>query len=151
MLDEDAYHASRRQLNQRPCPFEKAVMRGCCGCHRVRQVLIAERQTAACTEEASWHRCRAFFDALRDKARFALHIEDPEAPLPHAQKLRLQCGGLLALQTELAPGDDAAPSTVDIDRLLAQAEVRYPKGEGLPWSSVMRGVSHYVVRARARR
>ncbi len=139
--NEEAYQQARESVIDYPCPFERALLKGCIGCHLARKRLLAERELMTCTEAKASARCRHFLDAVHHNARFALHIEAGQ-PWPFGKEIRAQCGGVLGLIDALE-----TPET-DVAALLDIALADDKPLEDLPWSAIMRSVVHYEPRPR---
>ncbi len=139
--NEAAYHQARESVIEHPCPFERALLKGCVRCHLTRKRLLAERELMTCTEANASARCQHFLEAIHHNARFALHL-DANQPWPFGKEIRAQCGGVLGLIDALE-----APET-DIATLLDMALTDGKPPEDLPWSAIMRSVVHYDPRPR---
>lgn len=146
-MDETAFWQARTAAVEHPCPFEKALISGCGACALAQRRHIAEREAVACCEGAASQSCAALLALLRHNAAFALHQAHPEEHLPHAQEMKVQCGGLVGLQRALS-GAEAVGDVGD----LVRAACRTGNGlEGLPWSEIMQSVAAWQPRRRARR
>ncbi|MDO8926285.1 MAG: hypothetical protein Q7U94_05150 [Sideroxyarcus sp.] len=132
-MDEAAYRQKFAEVVARPCVFEKALLAGCvaCGCAQRKQ--IAEREAATCSEAASHFRCHELHHSLRHSFAFALGKMHDEEVLPHAQEMRVQCGGLKGLHQVLSGGSDVD----DVDALVANALRHWGDWAGMPWSEVV--------------
>ncbi len=139
--NEEAYRQARESVIEHPCPFERALLKGCVHCHLARKRLLAERELMTCTEANASARCRGFLDAVHHNARFALHL-DANQPWPFGKEIRAQCGGVLGLIDALEASES------DVATLLNFALADNKPLEGLPWSAIMRSVVHYEPRPR---
>lgn len=146
-MDETAFRQARDAVNPHPCPFEKAILARCCACPLSEPRHIAEREAVACREPAARESCVALRGLLRRNSAFALKHPPIEGPLPHAQEMKVQCGGLAGLQRTLADAEEVG----DIHTLV-QAACRSPGGlAGLPYSAIIQSVAAYQTRRRAGR
>lgn len=143
--NEEAYRRARQSTILLACPFERALLSRCVGCGLARKLLLAEREAITCTEAQANGRCREFYQALHDNARFALRLS-PDEPWPFGKEIRAQCGGLLELLAVL----EQAAETPDVATLVADATARFGGIADLPFSRLMRGVVHYQPRRRGR-
>ena len=142
--NEEAYKRARDSAIALPCPFERALLSRCADCHKSRKLLLAEREAITCTEAPAKETCKAFHRALRENARFALHIEAHQ-PWPFGKEIRAQCGGALGLRAALnRPEAECA----DIALLVDAAVARYGEIARFPYSEIMRAVVHYEPRKR---
>jgi hypothetical protein len=116
-----------------PCPFERSILRGCAACTQSEKIQIAERELVKCRNLASHSRCSELYAHLRRSFSFALGILRVDTPLPHAQEMRVQCGGLKGLQHTLN-GDTEVD---DVDELLGRALRQWGEIEDIPYSDVV--------------
>ncbi|MEN8217423.1 MAG: hypothetical protein ABFS56_13860 [Pseudomonadota bacterium] len=142
-MDEHEFQQTRERLNQCPCPFEKAILSSRCGCAKCQRLNIAERETAACVSHTAQARCAVLLDQLYQNARFALKQPRIEGPQSHAKAMKVQCGGLFGLATVLSEGP-----VENIHALVTQAVERFGSLEALPFSEIVKFISHYQIRAK---
>jgi hypothetical protein len=88
---------------------------------------------------------------MRGKARFALKLSGDEEQLPFNKEIKVQTGGMLALQLLLKPEMAGAENIDDIHALLSLAEERYESLESLPYSDIMPGVVSFEGRKRRKK
>lgn len=138
-MDEAAYRQKLGALAGWSCPFEKAVLTGCASCIRSSRIQIAEREAVTCQNAASHNRCTGLHDSLRYGFIFALGRVRDDAPLPHAQEMRVQCGGLKGLQHVLSGSSDVE----NVDGLLASAVMRWGGLAEIPYSEVVHASTLY--------
>ncbi len=142
-MDESAFHQRLDELKGRACPFAKTILTSCAGCTKSEKRNIAERELVVCSSEPAHARCIALRDLLRHNFTFALGKLHIEGPLPHAQEMRMQCGGLKGLQFLL---DDSA-EVRDIDELLSTAQQKFGELADFPYSDIVRlANTHYKAR-----
>ena len=113
-MDEAHFRQRLQALQHHLCPFHKAILSACVACTRADRVQIAEREIVMCGDAASHLRCQELHGHLRHNFGFAVGVLHDEVPLPHAQEMRIQCGGLRGLGAVLA----ADPEVKDVDALL---------------------------------
>jgi hypothetical protein len=143
-MDEAAYRSARGEINRLPCVFEKALSCRGAVCQLAAAHALAERESVACTSPLARADCGELAGLLREKSAFALRLAGTESVLPHGQMLRIQCGGLLGLQSVLDP-DAPAP---EVRRLVLAARMRYGHLAALPFSEIVKGVAAYRLRRR---
>ena len=136
-MDEHAYRQQLAARIEHPCPFAKAVLSTCVRCSQATRVPLAEREVIACRSPAAWQRCVELYAQLRHNFGFALHVLHDDAPLPHAQSMRLQCGGLKGLQVVAADAEEVA----DVAALLEQVLQRWGKFEAIPYSALVQAAA----------
>ncbi len=139
-MDESVFRQMLTGLNERPCPFGKSILTGCAGCSKAEKRNIAEREVVACTSDTAHERCIALRDLLRNNFTFALGRLHIDGPLPHAQEMRMQCGGLTGLQLVL----DDNGERIDIDCLLTRSQQKFGELADFPYSSIVQlANTHY--------
>lgn len=116
-----------------PCPFERSILRGCAACVQSEKIQIAERELVKCRNMASHSRCIELYSHLRRSFSFALGILQVDTPLPHAQEMRVQCGGLKGLQHTLNGNTEVG----NVDELLGNALRLWGEIEDIPYSDVV--------------
>ena len=131
-MDESAF---REMLSGvvAPCPFERSILRGCAACAQSEKMQIAERELVKCRNMASRSRCSELYAHLRRSFSFALGTLRVDTPLPHAQEMRVQCGGLKGLQHTLRGGAEVE----NVDELLESALRQWGELEDIPYSDVV--------------
>ncbi len=131
-MDEHVY---RQVLTSTPylCPFEKSLLSGCVACLQVNSRQIAEREVLSCNSPFSWLQCVDLRDSFRMNFTFALGKPHIDGPMPHAQEMRMQCGGLRGLQFVLA-GDVVVS---DVSTLILQAQKQYGALAQFPFMQIV--------------
>lgn len=147
-MDEDVYRETWHELNDLPCPFEKAILRTCGACSQARRLHIAEREAVGCGHAGAQQRCLAVLTCWRRNAAFAVRLPQTNTPLPHGKEIRVQCGGLPGLQHALDPARSSGSSVADIDALLVRAASRYGDADNFPYEDIVRAIAHYKARRR---
>lgn len=152
-MDEQAYREAYQALNDYPCPFEKAILTRCCQCGRARKLGLAEREAVACNHPQAYQQCRDWLRQLQHNARFALHLPPASetAPLPHAQAMKIKCGGMLGLQAALYPDKAEAHRVEDIAQIVSLAYTRFSRCEDFPYQHIIRYVAAYQGRPKRSR
>ncbi len=129
------------------CVFAKALLSRSAGCELARRRQVAERVLVECPSPVARTNCNMLAALMHERARFALRLPPASRPLIHMQALRLQCGGLMALQQQLG-SDDA-----DVHRLVGLAQERHGSLVDLPWEPLVAALARWqpVRRGRAGR
>jgi hypothetical protein len=138
-MDETAYRQALTASIQRSCPFEKTILTHCAACSKAEKHNIAEREIVACNNADAHRRCIALRDSLRHNFTFALGTLHIDGPLPHAQEMRMQCGGLKGLQFAVDGGDQVC----DVAALIEMAQQRYGELAELPYSLIVQRANIY--------
>ncbi len=150
-MDQDAFRETYREVNERACAFEKAVLTNRCGCSRAERFCIAEREGVRCLSAEGQERCRRTLAILREQTQFALRTHEDQAMLPHGKAIRIQVGGMRGIRALLEP-DAADPEQIpDVFELLNRAEQQFHELERLPFSRIMPWIAAYEPRPRRRR
>jgi len=132
-MDEKAYRQILSTSIIHACPFERSILTHCAACSQAVRHNIAEREVVVCGDESSLERCITLRDALRDSFTFALGKLHIDEPLPHAQEMRMQCGGLKALQFMQNGSDEI----LDVAGLLQLARQKFGPMENYPYSQIV--------------
>lgn len=140
--NEVAYKEARDSAISLKCPFERALLSRCVNCSATRRLLLAEREAISCSDEEANARCKVFYEALHQNARFALHM-DPNQPWPFGKEIRAQCGGVRGLQAAMGY---AGAESADVAALVREGVQRFERIDAFPYSEIMRGVVHYEPR-----
>ena len=129
--------------SDRACVFASALQARATGCELARRICLAERELLECGSPVARINCETLAALLRERSRFALRLPAPGRPLMHAQVLRLQCGGLTALQSLLG-------GPADVHRLVMGAQAVHGSLADLPWGSLVPAIAAWRLRPRAR-
>ncbi|MGC2517786.1 MAG: hypothetical protein WA373_01575 [Burkholderiales bacterium] len=142
-MDETAYRRILSETILGPCPFEKTILAHCAACSKAEKHNIAEREIVACNDAQARGRCIALRDLLRHNFTFALGKLHIDGPLPHAQEMRMQCGGLRGLQFSLDSNDRVR----DVAALVTMAQQKFGELADFPYSQIVRlANTHYKAR-----
>jgi hypothetical protein len=133
-MDETAYRQALSATIPNACPFEKTILSSCAACLKAEKHNIAEREIVACNDKEALARCIALRDLLRHNFTFALGKPHIDGPLPHAQEMRLQCGGLKGLQSALDDSDEVR----DVSALVAMAQHKFGELADFPYAEIVR-------------
>ena len=151
-MDQDAYRRTYREINERPCVYEKCVLTHHCSCSQANKVCIAEREGVNCRSDEAQEQCIELLETLRKKARFALKSNNDKEVLPHGKAMRLQVGGLRGLFLALTPDTAAPPDCLeDIYGLINRAKEVFNGLENLPYQLMIKEVAAYQGRPRGKR
>ncbi len=152
-MDESEYRATYDKLNPTRCIFEKAITNRRCDCQQKRRFLIATREGVACKSEDRMNRCILVLDSIRNNSRFSLKVVTINGPMPHNKELKVQAGGILALQKLLQDtSDDTQHKTVmNIDKTLDEAFKQYKTLQDFPYGEIVKEIVNYVARPKRRK
>lgn len=147
-MDENEYRSAYHGLNAQRCVFEKSILILSCQCRYTQKFNLAEREGIGCTDTTAQQNCSQFLNAVRSKARFALHLTDIVGNLlPHSKEIQVQKGALLGLLPEL-PNRPETPIE-DIYTVIQQALDSCDGDPDLfPYESLISSISHHPSRPR---
>ncbi len=149
-MDQDAYRRTYREINERPCAYEKSLLSHQCNCSQAKKVCIAEREGVHCLSDEAQEQCIELLENLRRQARFALK-SDAMRVLPHGQAMRLQVGGLRGLYLALNPDAEESPECIEnVYDLISQARQTFDGLDSLPYQILIQQVAAYRSRTRGR-
>jgi hypothetical protein len=130
--------------SDRSCVFAKAVLSHTAGCELSQRRAVAERVLVECPSPVARTNCGTLAALMHERARFALRLPLPGRPLIHMQALRLQCGGLAALQKVLGSDDR------DVHRMVGTAHERHGSLTELPWAALVQALVEWQPPRRGR-
>lgn len=145
-MDEDQYRQLYREVNPNRCVFEKAINHRRCDCRHKEHFLLATREGVRCQLPEQRALCQQLLNTLREGSRFALRETLIDGPLPHNKELKVQVGGMQALQQLL----DIAGDLPNINQLIETGQIRYGTIGALPYPELIRGVVHFESRRKRR-
>ncbi|MGD8629402.1 MAG: hypothetical protein PVH38_05805 [Gammaproteobacteria bacterium] len=147
-MEEQEYRDTYHKLNKRRCVFEKTISSRRCTCEKAQRFHLADREGIACRSAAGNALCTELLNCLRRKARFALHLTQAEAPLPHAKEIKVQTGGLLGLQALLHPEKSGQENVDNAIGLIDLAMQRFGKVAELPYDVIIQAIVKFEGRRR---
>ena len=121
------------------CPFQLPVINGTFGCKLAQAVTVRNAPQIHCRSDPALERCRRVYDRLKSVGLAVFGAEDDPAKTPHGTYLKIQCGGLLGLQADVAPGN----AVTDIDALLETATEGGTRIDDLPYSDLTQSMLGY--------
>jgi hypothetical protein len=141
---DDAAPAAPCCESSAACVFAKALLARSAVCELARRRALAERELVECSSPVARTNCALLAALLRERARFALRLPATGQPLMHLQALRLQCGGLSALQQVLACDHR------DVHRMIRAARERHDSLTDLPWAPLVSALAAWQPPRRGR-
>lgn len=127
------------------CVFSKAVLAQQARCNLAQRQQLAERTLLSCASPTARTHCGLLAALLHERARFSMRLPPAGRPLMHAQAMRLQCGGLVALR-EVLQADSS-----DVHSLVARAQEIHTSLSDLPWSRLVPLVAAWQAQRRYKR
>lgn len=147
---EDEYKQTYKTLNERYCPFEKSILTRQCCCEHAHRFHIADREGVGCRSVSAQPTCVDLLDLLRSNAQFALGMSTIPRALTHQKEMKVQMGGLFALQHLLSPGNKTS-HVENIYGVIRAAQDAYGDITSLPYSEMVKSIASYQVKRRRRR
>lgn len=138
-MDEMVYRQTLLTMDSRHCPFEITVLTQCAGCSKAEKHNIAEREIVSCNQSEALEHCVTLREALRHNFTFALGKLHITGPLPHAQEMRIQCGGLKGLQVSL----DGSHQVRDVSELVSLALHKFGEFANFPYVQIVHSANEY--------
>jgi len=149
-MDNEAFRDTYRAINERYCPYEKAILTNNCACSKAQKFCIAEREGVHCASDEGQTRCIEALEILRQQARFALKATRDSAVLPHGKAMRVQVGGLRGIHVALHPDVPPPVKIAEVYGLLLQAVERFGALGSLPFQVVIQQIAAYQGRPKSR-
>lgn len=158
-MDEDQYRSTYKKLNPNRCIFEKAITNQRCDCEFKRKFVLANRECVACQSKPALDQCTKVLDSIRNNARFSLKVITVNGPMPHNKELKVQAGGMLALQALLTTSQKSVKQshrqainiTTNIHQTINAALLEYQSVDNLPYGEIVRGIVTYETRPKRRK
>ncbi|MDP1533502.1 MAG: hypothetical protein Q8N44_14545 [Rubrivivax sp.] len=126
------------------CVFAKALLARALPCALAQRRDAGERVLVECPSPPARAQCARLYALMHERARFALRLPLPGRPLTHMQALRLQCGGLKALQQQLAS------EHADVHQMVGAATARHGDLADLPWAPLVAALAAWQAPRRGR-
>ena len=139
-MEEQQYREIYSAINERRCPYEKAINSRRCNCSQSKRFNLANREGVACKSAPGNLLCNELLNIMRQKARFSLHVTHATSPLPHAKEIKVQVGGLLGLQKAMDAQAADMPTVDDIYRLTNAAMGHYVSLADLHYEEIMQSI-----------
>lgn len=150
-MEENEYRSTYSSINPLKCGFEKAINSRRCQCSLAERFNLADREGVRCTVELAQKRCASLLSIMRERAIFAMRLTKIDGPLPHGKEIKVQVGGLLGLQKQLALAAANQDGITDIQLLLNQAIEHYGTIETFPFSEIVQDIVKFEARNRRAR
>jgi hypothetical protein len=147
-MDHDTLRNTYREMDERPCVFEKLLLGSQAKCRLATRFFLAERIGVHCGADDAHLRCKKLTQELRNHSRFVLKIGDESLPLTHSQKMQIQVGGLRGLHCVVHPEEPPPTVIEDIHDLVQQAEQAFENLDALPFQEIIKQIAAYEGRKR---
>ncbi len=141
-MDENAYHATRRQINTISCVFGKAILAGCAQCELSTKRSLAEREMVSCNSQVAQINCTTLHNLFRERSAFVLKISPTNTELAHNKAMQLQCGGLMGFQKAMQA------STCNVHALVQLTLAKEESMLNLPWQEIVAALALWKPRQR---
>lgn len=124
------------------CVFSKALLAQQAGCTLATRRDLGEQLLLECRSPLARTNCGTLAALMHERARFALRLPPPGRPLIHVHAMRLQCGGLAALQRVLECDGR------DVHQMVGLAHERHGSLTELPWRPLVGALVEWQPRRR---
>jgi len=151
-MDQDAFRETYREVNERFCIFEKAILTNQVECSMAEKFCIAEREGVHCQTDDGQQRCQQIVDILREQSRFTLQqrVSGP-GKLPHGKAIRIQVGGMRGVFHVVNPDNEIPKPVPDIYTLILTAQEKFTSLMQLPFSEIVQYIAAFKIKKRASR
>lgn len=149
-MDEDVYRDTYRSVITTKCVFEKAINSRQTTCSQANKVRLADREAVSCRSQTACQTCTQFLDSLRNKALFALKLQNHTGPLPHAKEIKVQMGCIIGLALDNKIEVNQGEKVEDIYFLIKTSIENYKTLDNLPYENLMRSIVNYEGRPKRR-
>ncbi len=144
-MDENEYKSVTDSLIPVSCVFEKSILVLKTQCIKSTRINIAERELVVCASLQYAERCKSWLKILRKKSQFSLRLPEQLSVLPHAKEIKVQVGGMLALDKMYGHLANAE-GRPDIYKTLECCLKQTTDFEGVPFDVVVREVMLFRLR-----
>ena len=129
------------------CAFAGALIGKQYGCQYALEVTRREGPSIACTSEDMHDKCALLFKELKAAALPHLGYEDDLTQMPHSALMKIQMGGLSALQKNILGTSDLADVT-NVAQLLGEAQQRFSDLRAVPYTQFVQDIAEFKTRRR---
>ncbi len=166
-MNEDEYRNTYHQVNDQRCVFEKMVLLRYGSCEYSQKLLLAEREAMSCQSETAQKNCSYLLNSIRQNARFSLQLTSANTPLPHAQEIKVQAGGLYGLQQYLQHKNTAETKDLIDEKLkfntannqpikniyqtISLALQQFKEIKKFPYNEMVKAIKHFEIPSRKRK
>jgi len=150
-MDEDQYRSTLSNIVTENCAFERSVLARHCLCQKAHRFNLAEREGIRCEAGLRNKNCVRLKKFLRENVNFTFHLKDSNEVLPYAKQIKMQAGGLIAIQELLATGEKESVKVEDVYQLIIDLECQYPDLTTLPLVDILHKISIFKVRQRSKK
>ena len=119
------------------------------GCQHGELVTRRAGPDIACQSVECREKCLEVYEHMKKAGLDAFEYEDDLTQVPHGIWVKIQFGGLLGLQAEIA--GEASHSVEDISYLINSLEQRYNHFEQLPYEKIVSSMQSYKTRTRRKK
>ena len=136
-------------MNTDACCFAITQISNEFGCEHGKLVTRRAGPDIACASEECRQKCHIVHERLKVVGLDAFDYEDDLTQVPHGVWTKIQFGGLLGLQAEIA--EEAVHSVDNIFDLIDRLEQHYGHLEQLPYELAVSSMQGYKTRTRRRK
>lgn len=130
------------------CPFSATLVKSDFACQHATQIIRRGGAEIACASESTYTHCHLVHQNIKNEALKSMGLEDDLLSLPHSVLVKIQFGGLLALQ--VATANDSG-KIADISRLILSAKEQFNDLTQLPFDTINTVIAEYKISRRSRK
>lgn len=149
-MDEDYYRSTISNIVTQECAFERSLLARHCDCSQSHRFNLAEREGIRCEAGLRNKNCVRLKNFLRESVKFTFHLKDSQEKLPYAKQIKMQAGGLLSLCKLISSDEGGSTKVEDVYQLVIDLEQSYPDFSKIPMVGVLKEISNFKVRHRAK-
>jgi hypothetical protein len=129
------------------CAFSGALIGKQYGCQFALEVTRREGPSIACTSAEMYDQCAVLLDELKTATLPQFGYEDDLTQMPHSVMMKIQSGGLAALQKHLQ--NAAGLAVVDnVAQLVRDANQHYDGISAIPYGQLVQDIVDFKLRRR---
>ena len=136
-------------MAERLCPFSAPLVKQDFGCRYAREIIRRGGAEIACEQAVAHERCIALHSIIRQSSLSAMGHEDDLLTVPHNVLVKIQYGGLLALQALTTTAEQTRIE--DIASLVKTTSDTFPDLQNLPFAVINGTIASYKTQRRGKK
>lgn len=137
-------------MAERLCPFGAPLVKHDFGCRYANEIIRRGGAEIACEQEEAYSRCVSLHATIKQSSLLAMGHNDDLLTLPHNVLVKIQYGGLLALQSLTGNNSAEQGRIEDISLLVAMAVEAFKGLEKLPLDRINDAIVAYKTQRRGK-
>jgi hypothetical protein len=132
------------------CAFNQTLIGEQFGCENAQSITRREGPDVCCTVDAAQTRCAQLRQRMKEQALPAFDMPDDLLQMPHSMMVKIEFGGLLALQGLVNPELLGISRVENISKLVDQAIEHYGDLEAIPYQDLVDQITSFKLKRRKR-